>query len=265
MQLITTQDEFNASKNQEWKANCGFWADTFKRDELSDNTTKATTAIIRNAARQFENPTIVDVGCGHAWVLDALNYTDGLKRFNYWGLDYMPEFIHTNTKKYKNNKNAHFTQCDIESDKIPAYKLPNKEADIIVNYFNLIEIWNLDTSFNNMSMMLKDNGLLVVGTADAIPYIANQSETRQVYDKFLRHYAHIKTAEKNNTLGFKRQIPNSYPPRYFHFVAHSVADYVNTAASHGLYLSHMDERYNGNIQYPPTVVMQFKKTRGKTK
>ncbi|MCL2331626.1 MAG: class I SAM-dependent methyltransferase [Proteobacteria bacterium] len=288
MKFLTTEKEFNDSKTSDWDANCDFWANEFKRNEHSDNNTKKAMSVIRAEAAKHKNPTIIDVGCGHAWVADALKNTDGLK-FKYWGLDYMPGFIDANIKKYAGDKNVRFNCCDVATAKVPSLDTFGR-ADIVVNYFNLIEIWNMDQVFFNMSKMLKPDGLLVVATSDAVSRIAALSESKEDFVQNFHQYARVKSSKPietfnshtgvtsvirfEDTIGYKFEIPGIKSARYLHAVAHSVADYVNGAAGYGLYPERIDELFNNespDTPYSnlyalyPALVMQFRKLKAKHK
>ncbi|MDR1207197.1 MAG: class I SAM-dependent methyltransferase [Rickettsiales bacterium] len=264
MKFIHSREEFNASNSAGWNRNYGFWSDEIHRDENSLPSQKITMAVIRDFASAVQNPTVVDFGCGHAWIYEALANTPKLK-FNYMGLDYTEGFINANQQKYAGKKNARFIKCDITGADLLSHEFKDK-ADILVNHFNLIETWDIDSVFANMSNMLKLDGLCVVTTADATSKIASLSRTRETYNSNIRKLASVKNPPagqpKQKTLGFAEEIINGAQKtgKYFHNAAHTFADYVNYAIWAGMFLHHVDEIFRTDMPNPQIeYVMQFKK------
>jgi SAM-dependent methyltransferase len=262
MNFIHSKEDFNRLNSAEWNKNYGFWSDEIHRTENSFPTQEITMAAIRDFAATLQNPTVADFGCGHAWIYEALANTPKLK-FNYLGLDYTKGFIDANQRKYAGKKNARFIECDTAGANLLSHEF-EESADIIVNHFNLIETWDIDSAFANMSNMLKLDGLCVVTTADMTSKIASLSKDRETYNSNIRELAAVKNqpAGQPKTLGFKEEIINGAQKtgRYFHNAAHTFADYVNYAIWTGMFLHHVDEIFRTDMPNPQIeYVMQFKK------
>lgn len=255
MKFITTEKAFNKANEKCWKENASFWAEQSARNEKTSPMAGKFLNVVRDIMKSQKDITIIDAGCGHGWIYDDLQKTNKNK-FKYVGLDYTAEFIKLNSERTKNANNATFIQYDLTSPKVP--KNLSGVGDIVMNYFNLIEVWDMKAVFKNMHTMMKPNGTIMIATTDPLSSLASLSTDNADYNKNLKKYMNrtgvIGWGEEITLKGMKRT------GRTFYTAAHSIGEYIAEAAKYGMYLESMQEFPVQEVTVPQvSIIMQFKK------
>jgi 2-polyprenyl-3-methyl-5-hydroxy-6-metoxy-1,4-benzoquinol methylase len=255
MKFITTEKAFNKANEKCWKENASFWATQSARNEKTCEMSGKLLNIVRGMMKIQKKPMIIDAGCGHGWIYDDLQTTHPNK-FKYIGLDYTLEFITSNSERTKNKKNASFVQYDLTSKKLPEDIVGI--ADIVINFFNLIEVWNMKAVFKNMHSMMKPNGTILIATTDPLSSIASLSVDNKDYNKNLKMYM-----ERKGTMGWGEEITlggKKKTGRTFYTAAHPVSEYITEAAKYGMYLDSIEEFRVHEVTVPQvSLIMKFVK------
>lgn len=255
MKFITTEKEFNAANEKSWKENASFWAQQSARNEKTSPMAGKFLNIVRRIIKSDKNMTLIDAGCGHGWIYEDLQTTNP-NQFNYIGLDYTDEFIRLNSERTKNAKNATFIHCDLTSRKLS--KDLSATADIVINYFNLIEVWDMKSVFKNMNAMLKPGGTILIATTDPLSSIASLCTDNNDYNKNLEKYMNRK-----GTIGWGEEITlkgMKRTGRTFYTAAHSIDEYVAEANKYNMYMSAIEKFLVQEVTVPQiSMIMQFKK------
>lgn len=261
LKFIKNKESFLKKQKKLWTENHDFWANTIKRDEKSGEINKYVIALLTDLLKKYKKPLIIDAGCGHGWIYDSLSSKKSLS-FDYYGFDFISGFIESNLKKNVGNKNAHFIEYDLTKPNIPPELKLN--ADIILNNFNLVELWDIEQAFKNMSNMLNNNGTLIIVTKDMTSVIASHSIDQNDFNKTFDKYVNRKSR-----LGFTEEIiinAKKHTGKYFCDAGHSIADYVNNAAKNNLYLIQMKEIIQKDVTIPQLgLIFVFKKIQEETK
>lgn len=259
MKFITTKQDFDKQNSESWIQNADFWSKQSGRNEENSFAAQVFFKSLRKVLKNYKKPTIIDAGCGHGWIYDDLSKNKKTD-FDYIGLDYTHEFIQKNSERTKNNSNATFIQYDLTSNKKP--KGLSAQGDIIINYYNLIEVWDMKSVFRNMHNMMKDDGTIIIVTTCPLSSIASLSKDNADYNKNLGQYM-----TRKGTIGWGEEIilnGKNHSGRTFYTAAHSVAEYVTEASKYGMYLCSMEEFPVQEVTVPQiSMIMQFKKIKAK--
>ncbi|MBZ0328288.1 MAG: class I SAM-dependent methyltransferase [Altibacter sp.] len=184
MKMLKSKFDFRKENQKNWEKNSTYWLNNPLRqvEDTQSFFKKKLLSLVK------PNMTIIDMGCGSAWLLEFLLELD--IDFKYIGLDFNPIFIKHLKNKYHSKSNVEFIEIDFEEG-IPK-KLIQK-ADIVFNLFTFFENSDLDTAFSNAHQMLKANGELVIFTIDCIFLILAVSRNMEEFKEKLKMYEEIKS------------------------------------------------------------------------
>ena len=184
MQMLKSKFDFRKKNQKNWEENSTYWLNNSLRqvEDTKSFFKKKLLSLIK------PNMTIVDMGCGSAWLLEFLLELD--IKFKYTGLDFNPVFIKHLKNKYNSKSNIEFIEIDFEVG-IP--KKLVKKADIVFNLFTFFENSDLDTAFSNAHNMLKPNGELVIFTIDCVFLILAVSSNMEEFKEKLKMYEEVKS------------------------------------------------------------------------
>lgn len=182
--MLKSKFDFRKENQKKWEVNSTYWLNNSLR-QVED-----TQVFFKKKLLGLVEPnmTIIDMGCGSAWLLEFLLKLE--IDFNYIGLDFNPMFIEHLEKKYQSKSNVEFIEIDFE-ERIPSNLL--KRADIVFNLFTFFENSDLDSAFSNAQSMLKENGDLVIFTIDCIFLILAVSKDMQEFKEKLIMYEEMKS------------------------------------------------------------------------
>ena len=218
---------------ENWKNIADYWL-TENLRHVEDNLN-----FIKERLRLITKPnmTIVDMGCGSGFLYDLVK--DLNLNIKYIGLDFNATFIDFLNKKYKDDDNSDFILVDFE-EAIPLEL--EGVADIVVNFFNFIEVESFDKAFSIGVKLLNSSGIFSILTIEYAFLILAISKDMEDFKKKLREYEEIKEsgykplAFQEIDLGQAVSEDLAYGS-----VFHSTKDYLQNGIKHKLELKLYDE------------------------
>jgi SAM-dependent methyltransferase len=229
---IDDADAFKRANLATWKANTEFWLQGRMR-HLCDLDGFMQQVLARELlSRRPEAGTVMDVGCGEAWVLRTLRKLT--KTCGYVGLDFNEEIIVALKTRHLGDANASFVVHDIEG--LPPTALAGR-ADLLVCCFSLFEVPRLDQAIRCLGMLLARDGRLVVLSIEPLAQLIAISQdwgdlraNLAQYEKLGSHAAYDKDID----------IGAAGSGRMYRGILYAVADYVAAAAAAGLAIQSID-------------------------
>jgi SAM-dependent methyltransferase len=214
-----------------WERNTEFWLAAKLRHV--PHVLPVTAAILtREAQRVGGVLTVVDVGCGDAWVLRLLKERGF--NYRYIGLDFNASMI-DHLRIQHPEVTASFRLVDIERG------LPDdlrRAADVVVNAFSFFEITNLPTAFANTANLVNAEGGLFVAHIDPLSQLLclvdDLNELRTELAAFEQHGSRL-AYDKNIDL------QDEEAQRVYKGILYRISEYHKLARVHDLQLEDFEE------------------------
>jgi len=224
IESLTDVEMFRQRSRTAWARNRDYWLTGSLRHvtDVGDFIVARVRALCQGSG---VSPVLVDMGCGSAWLLNAL---DG-SNIQYVGIDNNPAFIDFGSRGHAGLGKARFILADLDTQvDVPA------KADLVVNAFNFLELSNLDQAMGNVERWLQPDGKLFMSTIDKTYLILALSKDWDDFQENLRRYQELpglKYGFQNIDFGAAVSDTLEYPS-----VLYSAQDYINAARAHGLCL-----------------------------
>jgi SAM-dependent methyltransferase len=227
IETLTDSMAFRCRREAAWAHNISYWLSEPLRHvaDVGDYITDRVSILCRDSGAS--PATIVDMGCGSAWLLRYL--LDRRVDISYIGLDGTPAFINHAVQAFEGTKRASFLLADVETE----LTFPIR-ADVIVNAFNFFEVCDLPMAMHNAGKLLHTGGKLFTSTIDKTFLILALSANLDEFYENLRRYQNlpgIKYGFQPIDLGGAISEVLEYPS-----VLYSTQDYIDTALKSGLRL-----------------------------
>lgn len=237
--------EFKQRNLENWDANTEFWLQSPLR-HLGVAKKEFGAFIVNECSRRKRTLSVVDVGCGSAWVLDVLR-EHGLNA-RYIGIDFNERLI--GALQARSDERAGFRWLDIEETPLP----PELDAcaDVVVASFSLFEIPNINEAFRNIVQMLRPGGALFVCHIDPLTQLLSVNERRADLERAL-----IQFGEHGASLAYDKSIEldGRLSERTYKGILYRISDYHRFAAGLGLALETFQESIDSSSR--PTQQYQF--------
>ncbi|MDZ4819457.1 MAG: class I SAM-dependent methyltransferase [Planctomycetota bacterium] len=246
--------EFKTRNRAEWERNAQFWMQGKMRHltDVYDTVVLELTQILGSVDKPKPDILVVDTGCGEGWTIRALR--DAGFSGRYVGLDFNPPFIHSLKEQYAHDPSKEFRLHDMEN---PLPEDLISSADLVLNFFNLFELPQLDTAFRNISQLLTIGGSLLILHIDVMTQLLAVSTSLDELRRNLRLYEQHRTC-----LGYDKDIDigDNRSGRFYRSLLYSASDYFRCAKAQGLTYANFHEIVKtGN--YVPQIyqILQFRR------
>lgn len=225
LETLDDPGQFRERRARAWERNIEYWLKGPLRHvvDVGDYIIARVSSLCKESPRG--RPTIVDMGCGDAWLLRALQ-AQGL-RMSYVGLDWTQQFIDHAYNEFRHSSTVCFERLDLERPVEQSF-----DADVVVNSFSFFEYCDLPQGFSNASRFLSLGGTLLMSTIDKTYLLLALSEDWPDFLDKLKAYQElpgIKYAFQPIDLGNAVSVTLEYPS-----VLYSVEDYLQAAREAGL-------------------------------
>lgn len=227
--------QFKLRNQTEWQRNAEFWLEGKMRHvlDLFDTVVVALRQLLDTFEEQEAELLVIDAGCGEGWAIRALEEADFAGR--YVGLDFNPPFIDALRVRYANNAAREFRVHDLESP--PPDDLRGR-GTLVLNFFNLFEVPQLDAAFGNIAQMLAPGGALLILHIDPMTQLfavsSSLSEFRRNLKLYEQHRAYL-GYDKDIDVGDRRS------GKFYRSLLYSASDYFRCARSQGLICENLHE------------------------
>lgn len=226
IESLVDKAAFNEKSKRAWARNVDFWLTGPLRhvQDVGGYIVRRVESLQRASGKK--RPVLLDMGCGNAWLLQALQAAQ--PEVEYIGVDGNSAFINWATSKYA-LPNTTFVTLDF--NELAAARFG---ADIIVNAFNFLELPDLRVPMGNAASWLNDDGILLTSTIDKTYLILALSKDWQEFHDNLTLYQQlpgVKYGFQQIDLGNGLSDTLQYPS-----VLYSAEDYIAAAEQHDLSL-----------------------------
>lgn len=246
--------EFKARNKAEWIQNADFWLQGKMRHlrDVYDTVVLELRQILLSQSKPEAEVLVIDTGCGEGWAIRALADAGFVGR--YVGLDFNPVFVETLREKYCNDENKEFRLNDLEDD-VPEDLV--SQGQVILNFFNLFELPQLDIAFHNISRLVAPGGSLLILHIDPMMQLLAISASLEEF------YGNLKLYEQHRMhLGYDKDIDigDARSGRFYRSLMYTASDYIRCAKAQGLHFENLYEIVKtGN--YVPQIyqVLHFKR------
>jgi len=230
IQSLLNRDEYRRRVRKCWEENITYWLSSDLR-HVTDVGDYIVDYIIKSCST-IENPTIIDMGFGSAWIYLALRKRNYLCK--YIGLDSCEKFVSYAQNKFSSDDLCRFELIDLEEP----IKLDVK-GDFVINAFNLFELSDIQQPIKNAYDLLSQNGHFLISTIDSTYLILAVSSSWSEFLHNLDLYQNIsgiKYAFQPIDLGDKASKTLEYPS-----VLYSREDYITAAKNVGFQIASYKE------------------------
>ena len=223
---IINPGEFKRKNLENWRSNTEFWLESPLR-HVAIVANELREVIESEYGRRKGRLSVVDLGCGSAWVLDLLQSMD--VDAHYTGLDFNPDLIERLKEKYKGK--GSFRVVDLETKDLPVDL--DGFADIVVASFSLFEIPDVEQALNNATRILKPTGALFVSHIDPVIQLLSVYDRRPDFRKALEDFE-----EHGHKLAYDKiiELTGARTDRTYKGILHRISDYHRTATELSLTL-----------------------------
>jgi SAM-dependent methyltransferase len=226
--------KFKSRNRQSWAKNSDFWIKGKMRHlaDLYDSVVLMIAEILEQIPKPANHITVADTGCGEGWAIRAMNEAGFVGR--YIGFDFNPAFIKALKKRHPDGRHE-FILADLE---LPLPKRFFGQADIVLNFFNLFELPQLEKAFSNVASLIVPGGSLIILHIDPMTQLLAVSDSMHEFKRNLKLFEEYK-----NKLGYDKDIDvgDRRSGRYYRSLLYSVGDYFQCAKTNGLVLETFKE------------------------
>jgi len=239
---------FRRRNKANWRAITNFWLDAplahvhHVGAALCGRVLQATTAPVQ---------TILDMGCGNAWLLRSLREAGW--RGRYTGVDNNDRLIVALRTRYADDEDAVFECEDVELGEAGC-----APVDVVVNAFNFFELPDLAGGFAWAARHMTAAGSLVVATIDPLAQIlAISTSAEELAEALSEWQAGEEILAYDKTIDVEGNIHS----QTYSGILYSLADFVAAAKHRGLRLEDIEE-VRKTARTPPQVyeLLTFRRT-----
>ena len=231
---------FRRRNNANWRAITDFWLDAplahvhHVGASLCARVLQATTQPVQ---------TILDMGCGNAWLLRGLREAGW--RGRYTGVDNNERLIVALRARYAEDADAVFECRDVELGEA----FGRAPVNVVVNAFNFFELPDLARGFAWAAGHMTTGGALVVATIDPLAQILAISTSAEELAEALSEWQ-----AAGEILAYDKTIDveGGVNSQTYSGILYSLADFVAAAKHRGLRLEDIEE-VRKTARMPPQV------------
>lgn len=229
---LADSSDFKESNLLNWKDNTAFWLQA-KLRHVGHVLPYANKILAREAERVGPSFSLVDVGCGDAWVSRIMK--DAGIQGAYAGLDFNPVLIEDLQSLRGRDNSSSFRQVDIEVT-LPVDLIAR--ADLVVNAFNFFELPSLAPAFANHVSMLRDGGALLVMHIDPLSQLLSVANDLNEFHRELEAFE-----EFGSRLAYDKTIDlkDGQAARVYKGILYKISEYHHLARQHALVLEDFEE------------------------
>jgi len=224
-------DAFRQSNLLNWQRNTDFWL-AAKLRHVPHVYPIAATILFREAQRVGRRLTVVDIGCGDAWVLRLLK--EQRIDYKYVGLDFNESMLE-HLRREHSEAGASFRHVDIE------LALPEdlaKTGDVVINAFNFFELADMPTAFANTTKAVAPDGGLLVFHIDPLTQLLSLVDSLDEFRAELSAFEQYGSALAYDKL---IDLQGGEAQRMYKGILYRFAEYHRLARMHHLQLEDFEE------------------------
>ena len=222
---VSNPEAFKELNLVTWRANTAFWLEGRMRHihDLSEHATDVLSGEVDRLG--VRSGTLIDVGCGEAWLLRILRSQSS--EWRYIGLDFNDLLIAELKVRHAQDHKVQFLTHDIEH---PVQADLRDAADVVVCSFSLFEVPRLEAAMSTIASLVRAGGGVVIFSieplAQLIAISANWEDLRSnlsQYEALGPHAGYDKDIDVGCASG-----------HVYRGILYSLSDYIDAAAAHGL-------------------------------
>ncbi|PTT72598.1 MULTISPECIES: methyltransferase domain-containing protein [unclassified Chryseobacterium] len=243
---LTDKEDFKRKNMVSWETNSSFILKTDFNHEFRSFLEKKLAEIVNT---EKEAGLLLDVGCGSGWLTEIVP-----ESVEYMGIDNCVSFVSSLNHKESN----HFFELDIELNH-KSEKLQTYASNIVICCMSLLEMPYLENVFENLSMVTKKNGLLlIIGLnpfVELLRILGHDKKNEYIFNKY-------RDAKNPLCISKKIQIESEESSSDYYRILYSFEDYFTEAKKRGFILEEYKEDINmknRDISQPMYEFFMFRK------